>query len=64
MCRWLAYAGSPIVLSDVLHTPAHSLIDRSLYSKLAAGTTNGDGFGVGWCNAAPAPGVFRSVEPA
>ena len=64
MCRWLAYTGSPILLTDVLYTPAHSLIDQSLHSKLGAETTNGDGFGIGWYDAAPAPGVFRSIEPA
>ena len=64
MCRWLAYTGSPVLLADVLYTPAHSLIDQSLHSKLGAETTNGDGFGVGWYDAAPLPGVFRSIEPA
>ena len=64
MCRWLAYTGSPILLSDVLYTPAHSLIDQSLHSKLGAETTNGDGFGVGWYGSSPVPGVFRSIEPA
>ena len=64
MCRWLAYKGSPILLSDVLYTPVHSLIDQSLHSSLGAETTNGDGFGVGWYGAAPTPGVFRSTEPA
>jgi predicted glutamine amidotransferase len=64
MCRWLAYTGSPILLADVLYTPVHSLIDQSLHSRLGAETTNGDGFGVGWYDARPAPGVFRSIEPA
>ena len=65
MCRWLAYTGSPVVLSRVLYTPVHSLIDQSLHSRLGAETTNGDGFGVGWYDATdPVPGVFRSVEPA
>jgi predicted glutamine amidotransferase len=65
MCRWLAYTGSPVLLTDVLYTPVHSLIDQSLHSKLGAETTNGDGFGVGWYSAAaPTPGVFRSTEPA
>jgi predicted glutamine amidotransferase len=64
MCRWLAYTGSPILLTDVLYTPAHSLIDQSLHSRLGAETTNGDGFGIGWYDTAPAPGVFRSIEPA
>ncbi len=64
MCRWLAYTGSPILLTDVLYTPVHSLIDQSLHSRLGAETTNGDGFGVGWYDARPVPGVFRSIEPA
>ena len=29
MCRWLAYTGSPVVLTEVLYTPVHSLIDSS-----------------------------------
>ena len=56
MCRWLAYTGSPVLLSDVLYTPVHSLIDQSLHSKLGAETTNGDGFGVGWYDVRPTPG--------
>src|SRR5438445_397609 len=51
MCRWLAYSGSPILLSQALYAPAHSLIDQSLHSKLGAEPTNGDGFGVGWNDA-------------
>ena len=64
MCRWLAYTGSPVLLTEVLYTPVHSLIDQSLHSRLGAETTNGDGFGVGWYDATPVPGVFRSIEPA
>jgi glutamine amidotransferase len=64
MCRWLAYSGSPIVLSEALYAPAHSLIDQSLHSRLGAEATNGDGFGIGWYDATPTPGIFRSIEPA
>ena len=64
MCRWLAYSGSPILLSDALYGPANSLIDQSLHSKLGAETTNGDGFGIGWYGAPATPGVFHSTEPA
>ena len=64
MCRWLAYSGSPILMQEALYSGPHSLIDQSLHSRLGAETTNGDGFGVGWYDAAPAPGVFRSIEPA
>src|SRR5213080_1190163 len=64
MCRWLAYSGSPVLLSEALYTPAHSLVDQSLHSRLGAETTNGDGFGLGWYGDTPHPGVFRSIEPA
>ena len=64
MCRWLAYSGAPMLLTHVLYTPVHSLIDQSLHSKLGAETTNGDGFGIGWYDKEPVPGVFRSTEPA
>ena len=64
MCRWLAYSGSPILLEKALYSPAHSLIDQSLHSTLGAEATNGDGFGIGWYDDSPMPGVFRSIEPA
>ena len=64
MCRWLAYTGAPVLLTDVLYTPVHSLIDQSLHSRLGAETTNGDGFGIGWYGSGPVPGIFRSIEPA
>jgi predicted glutamine amidotransferase len=64
MCRWLAYTGSPVLIQDALYTPEHSLIDQSLHSRLGAETTNGDGFGMGWYDVEPTPGVFRSTEPA
>jgi glutamine amidotransferase len=64
MCRWLAYTGSPVLISEALYTPKHSLIDQSLHSHLGAETTNGDGFGMGWYDELPVPGVFRSIEPA
>jgi len=65
VCRWLAYSGSSsILLTDVLYTPVHSLIDQSVHARLGAETTNGDGFGLGWYTDSPVPGVFRCIEPA
>jgi predicted glutamine amidotransferase len=65
MCRWLAaYTGVPVALERALYAPAHSLIDQSLHSELGAEATNGDGFGIGWYDEQPTPGVFRSIEPA
>nr|BFE56882.1 class II glutamine amidotransferase [Dactylosporangium thailandense] len=66
MCRWLAYSGSPIALEELLYKPEHSLIDQSMHSRLGVGTTNGDGFGVGWYTpgADPEPTLFRGTGPA
>jgi len=47
-----------------LYAPAHSLIDQSVHSELGAEATNGDGFGIGWYDEMPTPGIFRSIEPA
>jgi glutamine amidotransferase len=66
MCRWLAYSGSPIQISELLYRPEHSLIDQSLHSRLGVETANGDGFGLGWYPGTGSndPVLFRSVEPA
>jgi predicted glutamine amidotransferase len=64
MCRWLAYSGRPVLISELLYKPDHSLIDQSLHSTMGAETTNGDGFGIGWYGVGDEPGVFHSIEPA
>lgn len=65
MCRWLAYSGTSVVLSDLLYKPEHSLIDQSLHSHLGVETTNGDGFGVGWYGSEwDTPAVIRDTGPA
>ena len=33
MCRWMAYSGSAIPVSELLLKPKHSLIDQSLHSR-------------------------------
>ena len=49
MCRWLAYSGGAIALSELIFDTRHSIIDQSLQSRSSVQTTNGDGFGVGGC---------------
>jgi predicted glutamine amidotransferase len=44
MCRWLAYSGAPILLTDVVYEGPNSLVSQSLHSRLGAEPTNGDGF--------------------
>ncbi|MGW4564947.1 class II glutamine amidotransferase [Streptomyces sp. NPDC004561] len=65
MCRWIAYSGTPVLLSQVLFKPQHNLIDQSLHSRLGVETTNGDGFGVGWYTPdLITPAVLRDIGPA
>jgi glutamine amidotransferase len=64
MCRWLAYAGGEIPLSELIFNTRHSLIDQSLDARLGPNTTNGDGFGVGWYDRLDTPGMYKSTQPA
>lgn len=64
MCRWIAYSGPSILLSDLLMRPDHSLIDQSLHARQNVNTTNGDGFGVGWYGEGKTPGLYRDTHPA
>jgi predicted glutamine amidotransferase len=64
MCRWMIYSGDPLLVSDLLFRPAHSLIDQSLHARMGATTTNGDGFGIGWYGEGARPAVFKAVDPA
>ena len=64
MCRWMAYSGSPVLIEDLLYTTENSLIVQSLHAQLGVEPTNGDGFGVGWYDDRPTPGLYRNTEPA
>lgn len=64
MCRFLAYRGDPIFLSELVCAPSHSLVHQSLHAVEAKTGTNGDGFGIGWYGERPEPGLYREVRPA
>jgi predicted glutamine amidotransferase len=66
MCRWNAYFGQPLAISELLYQTQHGLIDQALHSRLGVETTNGDGFGIGWYRDADRtqPGRYRSISPA
>lgn len=64
MCRFLAYAGAPVFLEDLVAAPCHSLIHQSLHAEETKTGTNGDGFGVGWYGDRPEPGQYREIRPA
>jgi glutamine amidotransferase len=64
MCRWLAYSGPAIYLDSLIFEPEHSLISQSRRALQSVSATNGDGFGVGWYDSRPEPGLFRDTLPA
>lgn len=66
MCRFFAYKGREIFMSDLLLKAEQSLILQSFKAKERKEPLNGDGFGVGWYDhdIDPAPCVFTSTQPA
>ena len=64
MCGWLAYTGSPVLVDELILKPEHSFIDQSLSANSGVTPTNGDGFGLGWYDSKPTPGLYRSIRPA
>ena len=66
MCRFVAYRGHEIFMSDLLIRSSRSLILQSYRAREREEPLNGDGFGVGWYahEIDPTPGLFTSVRPA
>jgi predicted glutamine amidotransferase len=64
MCRWIAYRGETIPLSHYVTEPAHSLVSQSIQALESTAGTNGDGFGLGWYDHHPEPGLYREIRPA
>lgn len=64
MCRWSAYLGAPIFMSDVITSPSHSLVEQASAASKSVTSINADGFGVAWYDQRPEPGLYRDVLPA
>lgn len=66
MCRFVAYAGLPLLLADLLYRPTDSLILQSYHARERREPLNGDGFGIGWYvpEIDLTPCVVRSITPA
>ena len=65
VCRFVAYMGKNILLSDILIKPEYSLIKQSLLSRESRTVTNGDGFGLAWYPTfSKNPALFTSLSPA
>jgi len=64
MCRWAAWQGAPLFLSEILTAPGHSLIHQSRNAAECKTAINADGFGLAWYGARREPGLYRDVYPA
>ena len=64
MCRWAAWHGKPLFLSEILTSPEHSLIQQSRKAQHCKTAINADGFGLAWYDQRPEPGLYRDVYPA
>ena len=64
MCRWAAYLGEPIFMSEVVTSPTNSLIQQSQSARESITETNADGFGLAWYGQHPEPGVYKDIHPA
>jgi glutamine amidotransferase len=64
MCRWVAYLGSQIAPTELLHDPPRSLIEQSRRHAPNMAIPNGDGTGLGWYEHRAEPALFRSITPA
>jgi glutamine amidotransferase len=64
MCRWAAWQGAPLFLSEMIAAPDHSLIHQSREASKCKTAINADGFGLAWYDKRPTPGLYRDVYPA
>lgn len=64
MCRWAAWQGAPLFLSQIISAPGHSLIHQSRDASECKTAINADGFGLAWYDRRPEPGLYRDVYPA
>ena len=66
MCRFVAYSGSAILMTELIFKASNSLVNQSRKARMRLDPLNGDGFGIGWYpdHDDHIPGTFVSIEPA
>lgn len=65
MCRYAAYIGPALLLSELIYKPVNSLVHQATDASLSRTRINADGFGVGWYapDSGPEPAVFKDTHP-
>ena len=66
MCRYVAYVGEPMLLSEILYEPVNGLVHQASDAMESRTRINADGFGIGWYGPDPdlPPAVFKDISPA
>ena len=65
MCRFAAYLGPELLLSELVYNPTNSLVHQATEAMQSMTRINADGFGVGWYSPkiSPEPAVFKDTSP-
>lgn len=66
MCRIAMYKGPAIPISKIVVEPPHSLVRQSYDAReMLSGSSNADGFGIGWyhLNLSEKPAIYRNPAP-
>jgi glutamine amidotransferase len=65
MCRYAAYLGPELLLSELVYDPTNSLVHQATEAMQSLTRINADGFGVGWYapEISPEPAVFKDTSP-
>ncbi len=65
MCRYLAYLGPPVTISELVYKPPNGLVHQASAAMRSLTRINADGFGVGWYapEISPEPAVFKDTSP-
>jgi glutamine amidotransferase len=65
MCRYAAYLGPPLLLSELIYRPPNSLVHQATDAMMSLTRVNADGFGVGWYapELSSEPAVFKDTSP-
>jgi predicted glutamine amidotransferase len=65
MCRYAAYLGPELLLSELVYNPINSLVHQATEAMQSLTRINADGFGVGWYapEITPEPAVFKDTSP-
>ncbi len=64
MCRFVAYAGRPVLRESLLVAPAASLVAQSLVAREAKTIVDADGSSIGWSDERDDPGFHHGMLPA